>query len=61
MSCRFFDFPNEAELWEEVQEITLALQKADANVASRFYRELFSHMLTGKLVYLRRLVCGLCF
>ncbi|XP_046648740.1 integrator complex subunit 10-like [Daphnia pulicaria] len=45
-SSLFFDFPNEVELWEEVQEITSALQKVDANESSRFYRDLFSHMLT---------------
>lgn len=44
---RFFDFPNEAELWEEVQQITGALQNDDTNISSQFHRDLFSHMLTG--------------
>lgn len=44
---RFFDFPNEAELWDEVQQITVALRNDDTNVSSQFHRELFSHMLTG--------------
>lgn len=46
-NLRFFDFPNEAELWEEVQQITGALQNDDTNIFSQFHRDLFSHMLTG--------------
>lgn len=45
-SSLFFDFPNEAELWEEVQQITCALQKANGNIISQFHCDMFSHMLT---------------
>lgn len=47
---RFFDFPNEAELWEEVQGITAALQSDEASLALQFHRDLFSHMLTGNKI-----------
>lgn len=46
---RFFDFPNEADLWEEAQQITKALQNDEtSDKVLQFHRDLFSHMLIGK-------------
>ena len=46
---RFFDFPNEPGLWQEVAGITEALQSGSASISSQFHRDLFSHLPLGRM------------
>jgi len=46
---RFFDFPNEPGLWQEVAGITEALQSGSASISSQFHRDLFSHLPLGRI------------